>query len=113
MALLDQKDLDSDELESLMEAREIGLVDFILVDVREWMEYKGERIAGTDFLVPTTSFYQALSQIDEKKDENIIVYCFSGSRSAYCQQIMKKMGYNKVANLAYGIVSFRGKTERG
>jgi len=113
LALLDQKDLDSDELESLMEAREIGLVDFILVDVREWMEYKGERIAGTDFLVPTTSFYQALSQIDEKKDENIIVYCFSGSRSAYCQQIMKKMGYNKVANLAYGIVSFRGKTERG
>lgn len=113
LALLDQKDVDSDELESLLEAREIGLVDFILVDTREWMENKGERIVGTDFLIPTTSFYQALSQIEDKKDTNIIVYCFSGSRSAYCQQIMKKMGYSKVANLAYGIVSFKGQTQRG
>ena len=113
MELLHQDAIDSDTLEALLEAREIGLVDFILVDTREWMEHKGERIVGTDFLVPTTSFYQAISQIDNKKDENIIVYCFSGSRSAYCQQIMKSMGYNKVTNLAYGIVSYKGKTQSG
>ncbi len=113
MELLHQDAIDSDTLEALLEAREIGLVDFILVDTREWMEHKGERIVSTDFLVPTTSFYQAIAQIDDKKDENIIVYCFSGSRSAYCQQIMRSMGYKKVINLAYGIVSYRGKTERG
>mgnify|MGYP000845358805 CR=1 FL=1 len=112
-ALLKQQNIDSDELISLLEARELGMVDFILVDVREWMEYKDRRIKGTDFLIPTTSFYQALSQIDDKKDSNIVVYCFSGSRSAYCQQIMSSMGYNHIVNLGYGIVSYSGEVERG
>ncbi|MBD3807351.1 MAG: sulfurtransferase [Epsilonproteobacteria bacterium] len=112
-ALLKQQNIDSDELISLLEAREIGMVDFYLVDVREWMEYKSRRIKGTDFLVPTTSFYQALSQIDDKKEQNIIVYCFSGSRSAYCQQIMSDMGYKHITNLEYGIVSYSGEVEQG
>jgi rhodanese-related sulfurtransferase len=89
------------------------MVDFTLVDVREWMEYKARRIKGTDFLVPTTSFYQALSQIDNKKEDNIVVYCFSGSRSAYCQQIMSSMGYKYITNLQYGVVSYNGEVEQG
>ncbi|MDD5549210.1 MAG: ferredoxin-thioredoxin reductase catalytic domain-containing protein [Sulfurovaceae bacterium] len=112
-ALLGAQSIDSDELVSLLEARELGMVDFILVDVREWMEYKDKRIKGTDFLVPTTSFYQALSQIDDKKEHNIVVYCFSGSRSAYCQQMMSSMGYKHVTNLGYGIVSYNGEVEQG
>ena len=112
-ALLRQKNIDSDELVSLLEARDIGMVDFTLVDVREWMEYKARRIKGTDFLVPTTSFYQALSQIDNKKEDNIVVYCFSGSRSAYCQQIMSSMGYKYITNLQYGVVSYNGEVEQG
>jgi len=97
----------------LIEARNIGFVDFVLVDTREWMENKSKMIVGTDFLVPTTSFYQAISQIEDKKNQNIIVYCFSGSRSAYCQQMMKQMGYRHVVNLEYGIMSYKGETERG
>lgn len=112
-ALLRQKNIDSDELISLLEARELSMVDFILVDVREWMEYKSRRIKGTDFLVPTTSFYQALSQINDKKEQNIVVYCFSGSRSAYCQQIMSSMGYRHITNLEYGIVSYNGEVDQG
>lgn len=112
-ALLKQQNIDSDELVSLLEARDLGMVDFILVDVREWMEYKARRIKGTDHLVPTTSFYQALSQIDDKKDTHIVVYCFSGSRSAYCQQIMSSMGYKHITNLEYGVVSYNGEVEQG
>ena len=112
-ALLHQKRIDGDELESLLEAREIGFVDFVLVDTREWMEYKSKMIVGTDFLVPTSSFYQAISQIDEHKSKNVIVYCFSGSRSEYCQHIMHQMGFANVINLEYGIMTFRGKTARG
>jgi sulfur-carrier protein adenylyltransferase/sulfurtransferase len=54
--LLHKSDLDSDELTSLFEARELGMVTFKVVDVREWMEWKMGRIAGADILVPTSSF---------------------------------------------------------
>ena len=111
--LVKKEQLDADELEALLEARELGMVNFLLVDVREWMEWAGQRIKGTDYLVPTTSFYDALSQIESKKDENIILYCFSGSRSAYCQQVMQSMGFAHVGNLSYGIMTYRGETESG
>ena len=111
--LLKKEQLDGDELESLLEAKNLGFINFTLVDVREWMEWQQMRIVGTDALVPTTSFYEALSQIEDKKEEAIIVYCLTGSRSNYCMNAMKQMGYAQVSNLTYGIVSFHGDKESG
>jgi len=108
-----KEQLDSAELEALLEARSLGMVTFTLVDVREWMEWKNVRIKGADVLVPTTSFYEAIKQIDDKKSSPVIVYCHVGSRSAYCQQVLKDLGYKHVSNLSHGIVSWQGETERG
>jgi len=112
-ALLTKPEVNAIELESLLEARELGFVKFNLVDTREWMEWIGQRIKGTDYLIPTTSFYQALERIDDQKDVPVVVYCLSGSRSAYCQRIMLDLGYKSVANLDYGISSFQGECESG
>lgn len=111
--LLQKPQLDSDEIESLLEARELGFINFQLVDVREWMEWVSQRIVGTDHLVPTTSFYDALEKIKPFKDEPIVLYCFTGSRSAYCQQVMKQLGFKQVSNFTYGIISYKGATESG
>ncbi len=110
--LLKKEQLDSSELEALLEARSLGMVSFQLVDVREWMEYKSARIKGVDHLVPTTSFYESVKALEDK-EVPIIVYCHVGSRSAYCQNMMKDMGYKHVGNLTYGIVSYQGEMERG
>lgn len=111
--LLNKSDIDGDELTALFEARELGMVTFKVVDVREWMEWKMGRIAGVDALVPTSSFFQTLTESQLQKDENIIVYCHVGSRSAHCQRILTDMGYTKVSNLAHGIVSYGGEIVRG
>jgi rhodanese-related sulfurtransferase/ferredoxin-thioredoxin reductase catalytic subunit len=111
--LLKKSDIDSDELTALLEARELGMVSFKIVDVREWMEWKMGRIAGADLLVPTSSFFQTLNEAKLDKNEHIIVYCHVGSRSAHCQRILTDMGYTKVSNLAYGIVSYGGQIIRG
>lgn len=110
--LVNEKELDSDELVSLLEARDLGMVDFKLVDVREHMEWRMGHIAGADRLVPTSSFFAALDDAKLDKNENIIVYCHVGSRSAHCARILKDMGYTKIGNLSYGIVSYGGKIER-
>ena len=111
--LLTKVEVNSHELESLLEARELGFVRFNLVDTREWMEWVGTRIKGTDYLIPTTSFYQALETITDQKNIPVVLYCLSGSRSAYCQRIMKDLGFKSVTNLDYGISSFGGQRESG
>ena len=111
--ILTKVEVNAIELESLLEARDLGFIDFNLVDTREWMEWVSNRIKGTDYLIPTTSFYDALEPIMSKKNTPVVVYCLSGSRSAYCQRIMKDMGFKSVANLDYGISSYGGEKERG
>ncbi len=111
--LLCKHGVDGDELSALLEARELGMVKFKVVDVREWMEWKMGRIEGVDALIPTSSFFQTLTEAKLDKDENIILYCHVGSRSAHCQRILMDMGYTKVANLDHGIVSYGGSIIRG
>ena len=60
--LVNQAELDGDELQALMEARELGMVNFTLVDVREHMEWQMGHIKGADKLVPTSSFYQSIEE---------------------------------------------------
>ena len=112
-AILAHPQLDGDEIQSLLEARELGMVDFNLVDVREWMEWNQQRIVGTDYLIPTTSFYQALDQIDDQKEKPTILYCLTGSRSAYCQNIMHDLGWKQVSNYTAGIIVYNGETKSG
>ncbi len=111
--LLKKPQLDSAELEALIEARKTGLAHFLIVDVREPMENRQARIKGTDYLVPTTQFYTAIESLMSQRATALILYCHVGSRSAYCQQIMGEMGFKQVGNLTHGIVSFRGEMERG
>jgi ferredoxin-thioredoxin reductase catalytic subunit/rhodanese-related sulfurtransferase len=111
--LLSHEQLDGDEITSLLEARDLKMIDFILVDVREWMEWNQQRIVGTDVLIPTTSFYNQLEQIENKKEIPIILYCLTGSRSAYCQRVMQDMGWKQVSNFTRGIIAFSGETTSG
>ncbi len=110
--LVNQSEIDPDEMIALLEARELGMVDFKLVDVREHMEWQMGHIKGADALVPTSSFYQSIEEAKLNKNENIIVYCHVGSRSAHVARLMPDMGYTKVGNLTHGIVSYGGEKER-
>ncbi len=112
--LLKEEQLDGDELEALIEAKKLGMIDFTLVDTREHMEYQMEHIVGTDVLVPTSQFYAKVEEeLAGKKTENIIVYCHSGSRSYQVQHAMKGMGFENVCNLRPGIIGYTGETQRG
>jgi len=110
--LVGKDELDSDEMTSLLEARELGMVDFKLVDVREHMEWQMGHIKGSDKLIPTSSFFPTLEDSKLSKTENIILYCHVGSRSAHCARILGDMGYTKVGNLTHGIVSYGGEIQR-
>ena len=110
--LVNKDELDGDELASLLEARDLGMVDFTLVDVREDMEWRMGHIKGADTLVPTSSFFQTWEAANLAKDAHIILYCHVGSRSAHVARILTDNGYTKIGNLTNGIVSYGGEIER-
>ena len=110
--LVNHNELDPEEMTSLLEARELGMINFKLVDVREHMEWQMGHIKGADVLVPTSSFFASLEEAKLSKDENIILYCHVGSRSAHCARILTDSGFTKVGNLTHGIVSYSGEIQR-
>jgi len=110
--LVNKSELDSDEVISLLEARELSMVNFKLVDVREHMEWQMGHIKGADKLIPTSSFFPTLEESGLQKDENIILYCHVGSRSAYCVGLLTDLGYTKIGNITNGIVSYGGEINR-
>jgi len=112
--LLEEEQLDGDELEALIEARNLGMITFTLVDTREFMEFQMGHIVGTDELVPTSQFYAKVEEVlSGLKNEPIIVYCHTGSRSFQVQHAMKAMGYEKVGNLRPGIIGYSGEIQKG
>ena len=113
LKLLQQDNINSKQLEQLLEAREVNHTSFNLVDVRELNEWHGARIKYTDYLIPTTSFYESLKQIEDQKEKPTIVYCHVGQRSAYCQKVMREIGFKTIINLSNGIARYEGELISG
>jgi rhodanese-related sulfurtransferase len=111
--LLTKERIHSEELETLLEARKEGRVDFLLVDVREQHEYDDGHLEGVDMLKPTSLFSQWGQMLfTEAKERTIIFTCRTGSRSGQVQDVFRDNGHARVINHAGGIVSYNGKIER-
>ena len=90
--LLNKKEINGRELEYLLEQRKNKKIEFLLIDVREQLEYEEKRIVGVDYLIPTSSFYKEIEKIKEHKEKYIVIHCHSGGRSFQTQQILEKKG---------------------
>lgn len=80
----------------------------ILVDVREPHEHAEFNIGGS--LVPLGKI-QAMQtdELDDLKNDEIIVYCRSGNRSGQACLIMETMGFTNVTNLTGGMLDWQAK----
>lgn len=74
---------------------------FFLLDVREPFEYQISNIEGT--LIPLDQLSGRLDEIEDKKDEEVIVMCRSGSRSAKATKLLQEKGFSNVKNLKGGV----------
>jgi rhodanese-related sulfurtransferase len=93
-------DIDVKELKAKMERGD----QFVLLDVREPHENAEFNVGG--YLIPMGKFPAAAEQLDEHKDEEVIVYCRSGRRSATVQYILQQSGFRNVRNLEGGMLAW-------
>jgi len=112
--LLNSISINSEDLEQALRDRSLGKINFVLIDVREPMEYKMGHVKGVDLLRPTSEFQNWVKAIiDEYKEEIIILTCRTGSRSGRLQRVMKSQEHAHVINHAGGIYSYRGEIAKG
>ena len=76
-----------------------------IIDVRETWEYEEARIPGAQN-IPLNSLPEKLNEIDELKDQEIIVHCRSGSRSASAKAYLTQQGFTNVRNLLGGFQAY-------
>jgi len=111
-SILTKSGVNSGELIELLEAREKGKIDFLLVDVREEFEYRDTHIKGVDMLKPTSSFQAwAADFLEEHKEKDVIFTCRTDNRSGQVAAIFRENGLNGINHLG-GIVTYRGDIVR-
>lgn len=75
-----------------------------LIDVREEWEYEEKNINAKN--IPLGSLPTRLDDIGAGKDDEIIVHCKTGGRSAQAQKFLISKGYTNVRNLLGGIEGY-------
>jgi rhodanese-related sulfurtransferase len=79
-----------------------------LVDVREPQEYTEANIGGR--LVPLGKVQSMqVDELEDLKDEEVIVYCRSGRRSMLACLVLDQMGFKDTYNLEGGILAWMEK----
>lgn len=98
--------LDSESFEKMAAETE----DSVLLDVRTQEEYDQIRIPDSILIdIYQPDFINRINKLD--RDKTYFIYCRSGNRSYHAAVHMKKMGFEKVFNLEYGISDYTGKVE--
>ena len=94
------KNSSKDELISYMKAKELIINEgAVLVDVRTEEEYNEKHIDGAKLLTLDTITEETANKILANKDNQIIVYCKSGKRSAEAKKKLEELGYSRVYDL--------------
>ncbi len=79
-----------------------------LVDVREPHEHEAFNIGGT--LLPVGKIQAMQTEdIDELKNDEIILYCRSGNRSGIAAITLDQMGFTNTKNLTGGMLAWEQK----
>jgi adenylyltransferase/sulfurtransferase len=79
-----------------------------LVDVREPNEYQINRIPGT-VLIPLGEIPRRYAELN--KDDEIVVHCKMGGRSAKAADFLRSVGFKRVLNLKGGILDWIDKVD--
>lgn len=94
------KEVTVQELKEKIENEE----NFFLLDVREMSEYLVSNLDGEH--IPLGELESRIKEIEDKKDQEVIIMCRSGNRSGRACDYLSGKGFHNVANLRGGITAW-------
>ncbi len=90
------REVSVEEVKRLLEGR----APVKLIDVRESDEYAGGRLPGA--LHIPRGYLELRIEEKAERDEELILYCAGGTRSALAARTLEQLGYTRVASMAGG-----------
>jgi adenylyltransferase/sulfurtransferase len=93
------------ELKRKLDAKE----DVFVLDVREPHEHKIANLGAP--LIPVGNIERRTSELADKKNSEIVVYCKAGVRSQRAALALKQAGFTNILNLAGGILAWAEKID--
>jgi sulfur-carrier protein adenylyltransferase/sulfurtransferase len=90
------------ELKARLDGKEARKDNFLLLDVREPYEFQIAQIGGK--LIPQNDVPSRIGELDPAQE--IIIHCRSGVRSQKIAEMLQANGFQKVSNLAGGILAW-------
>jgi len=93
------------DLKSMLDARDRGETDFVLIDVREPGEFEIVSIPGT-ILIPKGQFLDGSALADLPTDKQIVLHCKLGGRSAECLAVVKGAGFSDAVHVGGGVLAW-------
>jgi rhodanese-related sulfurtransferase len=76
-----------------------------LIDVREQWEFDEYNMGGK--LIPLGELQGKIDDLEDLKNEEVIVHCRSGARSAAAKAFMMQNGFSNVRNLIGGALAYQ------
>ncbi|MEO6758338.1 MAG: rhodanese-like domain-containing protein [Saprospiraceae bacterium] len=101
-------DITVQELRQKLESGE----KFVFIDVREPWENEEFNLGAQ--LIPLNTLVNSMYELEDHKEEEIIIHCRSGARSGMAQGMLQANGFTNVRNLTGGIMAWEaafGKTK--
>ena len=98
------------QLKDMLDAREAGEEDFILIDVREPNEFEIVSIDGA-VLIPKGEFLDGSALEKLPNDKRIVLHCKVGGRSAEALAVVKGAGYSDAVHVGGGILQWIAQVE--
>jgi len=77
----------------------------LLIDAREFFEYRRSRIHGATLISPSKGFEVVADTLN--RETSLLIYCYNGGRSARALEYFYDNGFRKLYNLEGGIVAWR------
>ena len=95
MSILVDLEEAKERLDELVAASEAGERDFVLVDVREPIEWEIVTIDGSEF-IPKGEFLDGSALEKLPQDKQVVLFCKVGGRSAEALAVAKGAGLNAI-----------------
>lgn len=93
-------DISVQELKQKLDAGET----FVFIDVREPWEHEEANLGAQ--LIPLGELMNRTWELEDHKNDEIVLHCRSGSRSGMAQAMMQAQGFTNVRNLTGGILAW-------
>lgn len=95
------EDITVSELKSRLDKGE----KFHFLDVREEWEYEEDNLGAEN--IPLGELPHRITELENIKDQEIVVHCRSGARSGNAKKFLESKGFNQVRNVLGGILAYR------